>query len=467
MLQLRHRLEPHTNTTVSPHIVVRSTLLELGWVDLCQHIEQELQENPALDVDSDADEYEEMPVGPPSLSAFSGSSSADSSDGFSIDSLSESQSLQDELLWQLHATAPKSAHEIGEILISALDEDGYLSADIFELAEEFDVPLVQIQDALHYVQQLSPPGVGARSLSECLRLQLRAKQEADESIPKEVSQVVDHFASCYERNIEKQLVETTQLTTKQVRDALEYIRSNLHPYPGRQFRTSPSQHQYSQCVYPDAIIYYDGEELRVKIPQSRVHALRLNYAYLRLERIMKQRDDGTDAPSELSDLHPQQVYSIREQIRRARRFIEMLQQRQITMKVVTEAIVQRQKGLFTHGIMALKPLTKKQIAIETGLHESTISRATRGKYVTMPDRTLLPFAIFFKDALPVKALLAQIVQQEDSAHSLTDKQLAQMLAARGYPLARRTVTKYRKQMSVPSSRQRDGSFSLQSTEPMV
>jgi len=464
MLQLRHRLEAHTAATVSPHVIVRSALLELDYADLIQRIEHELQENPALDVDSDNNEYEEMPVGPPSLPAYSGSSPATYGDGFSMDSVPGSHSLQDELFWQFHAIAPDSVHELGEILISALDDDGYLSTDIFELAKDLNVPLAHVQEALEYVQQLSPSGVGARSLGECLRLQLQAKQEMGESIPKEVGQIVEHFASCYEHDIEKQLAETTELTTNQVRNALEYIRCNLHPYPGRQFHTAPSQHLRRQYIYPDAIIYYDGEDLRVKIPQSQSHELRINYAYLRLERIMKHRNDGANLDSELSDLDTQQICSIHEQIRRARRFIEMLQQRQITMKLVTEAILERQRELFTHGIMALKPLTKKQIALETGLHESTISRATRGKYVMMPSRTLLPFSIFFKDALPVKALIAQIVQQEESDHSLTDKQLAERLGQRGYPLARRTITKYRKQMGIPSSRQRDGSFSLQPVE---
>jgi RNA polymerase sigma-54 factor len=368
-------------------------------------------------------------------------------------------------LWP--ATAPESSHELGEILISALDDDGYLSADIFELAEDLDVPLAHVQEALEYVQQLSPSGVGARSLGECLRLQLQAKQEVGESIPEEVGQIVEHFASCYERNIEKQLTETTELTTDQVRDALEYIRCNLHPYPGRQFRTAPSQHSGEQYIYPDAIIYYDGEDLRVKIPQSQTRELRINYAYLRLERIMKHRDDGANSDSELSDLDTEQICSIHEQIRGARRFIEMLQQRQITMKLVTEAILEQQRELFAHGIMALKPLTKKEIALKTGLHESTISRATRDKYVMMPSRTLLPFSIFFQDALPVKALIAQIVQQEESDDSLTDKQLAERLGQCGYPLARRTITKYRKQMGMPSSRQRDGSFNLPPAELMV
>ena len=167
-----------------------------------------------------------------------------------------------------------------------------------------------------------------------------------------------------------------------------------------------------------------------------------------------------------SDLDPDQIQSIRQQIRAARRFIEMLQQRRITMQLVTETIVKRQRAMFTRGIMALRPLTKKEIALETGLHESTISRATRGKYVMMPDGALVPFSVFFEDALPTKALMARIIQQEDAAEPLTDKQLERILSGEGYQLARRTVTKYRKQMGIPSSRCRDDSFILSSSCPL-
>ncbi len=136
------------------------------------------------------------------------------------------------------------------------------------------------------------------------------------------------------------------------------------------------------------------------------------------------------------------------------------------MQLVTETIVERQKAMFTRGVTALRPLTKKEIALETGLHESTVSRATRDKYVMMPDGALVPFSVFFEDALPTKAIIAQIIQQEDTEDPLTDKQLEKILSGEGYQLARRTVTKYRKQMGIPSSRSRDDSFSVRCAYPL-
>ena len=460
MLQFRHELHPRTEVTVSPHIVVRSTLLELGYVALFECIQQELEENPALEIDLDSadDDYEALPVGPPAY-PFSPSSLAQcSSEGFPLDTVAEPCTIQDELLWQLHATAPRATHKIGEILIAAINDDGYLTADIFRVAEDLDIPLEEVQRALDHLQQLSPAGVGARSLGECLQLQLRDRQMTGESIPDEVELVVQHFSYCGD-NLEKKLSEATNLTVIQVQEALEYIRCNLHPYPGQQFHTDTHQHSRNHSIYPDAIVYYDGEDLSVKIPQSQAHALRINHAYLRLERATK-RGAAT------ADLDPEQIQTIRNQIRVAQRFIEMLQQRHRTMQLVTETIVQRQKAVFTRGIMALRPLTKKEIAFETGLHESTISRATRGKYVMLPDSALVPFSIFFEDALPTKALIAQIIQQEDTDDPMTDKQLERILSAEGCQLARRTVTKYRKQMGIPSSRSRNGSFSLRCTSPL-
>ncbi len=464
MLQLQYEIGPRTHTTVSPHVVVRSALLELDYLDLSRRIEQEIAENPALDVDLDNSDYEPLPVGlPPSAQPLAPSTPDLAGAALPMSSLPAPQSLQDELVWQLHATAPASLHEIGEILISVMDDDGYLDLDTFELAEDLDVPLAQVKWALDHVQQLSPPGVGARSLRECLQLQIRAKRENNEPVPDEVVRVVDHFAACHEDNIEEQLGQATGLTLEQVRAALDDIRRNFHPYPGQQFRSHILQPHTDQHIYPDAIIYYDGEDLQVDIPQSQSTALCLNGAYLRLERLLKRQQASTSC-AELSDMDPTQVQDIQEQIGRARCFIQMLEQRRATMQRITEAIVEHQEGLILRGVMALRPLTKKQIARQTQMHESTVSRATRNKYVMLPAGQLLPFDLFFEDALPIKALMLQTIQQEDPERSLTDKQLEQILARYGYRLARRTVTKYRHQMGIPSSRRRGGAFKLTCAE---
>jgi len=458
MLQLRHEIQPRTEVNVSPHIVVRSVLLELDYVDLSKRIEQELAENPALDVEINSDNCETLPVGPPTFPVFSGFAGQYSGEDFPLDTIAQAQTLQSQLLWQYQAIAPPAMHTIGEILIASIDDDGYLTADIFRVAEDLGVPLEKVQSALDYVQQLSPAGVGARSLCECLQLQLRDRQRAGESIPEEVKLVVQHLGHCG-HNIEQGLAKATNLTISQVGDALEYIRRNFYPYPGQQFHTGAAQQSDNHQIYPDAIVYYDGKDLSVEIPQGQAYALRINHAYLRLERAIKQAQiSATPA----SDIDPDQVEAIQQQIRAARRFIEMLEQRHVTMQLVTETIVKRQKAMFTQGIKALRPLNKKDIAREIGLHESTVSRATRGKYIMMPDGALLPFAVFFEDALPTKALIAQIIKQEDVEKPLTDKQLGTILAEKGYQLARRTITKYRKQMGIPSSRRRDGTFSFSS-----
>ncbi|GAG23379.1 unnamed protein product, partial [marine sediment metagenome] len=254
-------------------------------------------------------------------------------------------------------------------------------------------------------------------------------------------------------NFQENLARATNLPISQVRNALKYIRANFHPYPGQQFHAEAPEQSCNHQIYPDAIVYYDGKDLSVTIPQSQARSLRINYAYLRLERAMKRGQTVADATA---DLDPEQIEAVRQQIRAARRFIEMLQQRRITMQLVTETIVERQKATFTRGVMALRALSKKEIALKTGFHESTVSRATRGKYVMMPDGALVPFSVFFEDALPTKALMARIIQQEDTDEPLTDKQLEKILAKKGYELARRTVTKYREQMGIPSSRSRDG-----------
>jgi len=235
MLQLRQEVQPRTELTVSPHIVVRSTLLELDYIELSERIEQELEENPALEQDIDSEEYEGLPVGPPPQLFSPSHSQQHSAKGFSLEAVGESQTLQKELLWQLHAMAPQSVHRIGEILIAAIDDDGYLTTDVFRIAEDLGVTPEKVQDALDYVQQLSPPGVGARSLRECLQLQLRDLQNSGETIPQAVELVVRHF-DCCGGNLQEKLSQATNLTVGEIREALEYIRSNLCPYPGQQKR---------------------------------------------------------------------------------------------------------------------------------------------------------------------------------------------------------------------------------------
>jgi len=445
MLQLEHTTEPRIQPTVSPHIVAHSALLELCYAELVSRIEQELAENPALDTDVDDEDYDPLPTGRPST-IYASNHSSPSKDSPSFDSLPAPWSLQDDLKWQFRAMAPASLHQAGEILITNIDDDGYLHLDVFELAEDLQVPWERVQRALEYVHQLSPPGVGARSLRECLRLQAQAKAANGEQVTEAVLRVINCFTGQYEDNVQQPLAAATGLPPHQVRHALEYIRDNLHPYPGRQFRSPLPPHAYKDYVYPDATIYYDGEDLQVDIPQAQSKSLCISHAYLQLEKAIKS--------GQQHDLSPDQAQQIEQQLKEARRFINMLQQRQQTMQRITAAIVDHQEGLILDGVMSLQPLTKKQIARQVGIHESTVSRATRQKYVMMPSGTLLPFDIFFQDSLPVKALIGHIIQQEDPTHPLTDKQLAQFLSDHGYRLARRTVTKYRQQMGIPSSRHR-------------
>ncbi len=445
MLQLEHTTEPRVQPTISPHLVAYSALLELCYTELVSRIERELAENPALDTDLNDQGYESLPVGRPST-IYARNYDAQPTDSPSIDSFPAPWSLQDDLKWQFQATAPAPLHQLGEILISKIDDDGYLHLDIFELAEDLQLPREKVQRTLEYLQQLSPSGVGARSLRECLQLQVQAQAASGEQVPHVVYQVINCFTGGWENNIDQPLAEATGLPATQVRRALQYIRDHFHPYPGQQFHSLLPQRRHSEYVYPDAIIYHDGEDLQVEIPRTQSKSLYLSQAYLQLEQVIKE--------GQQDDLSPEQAQQIQQQIKKARTFINMLQQRQQTMHRITEAIVDYQEGLIVDGVMALRPLSKKQIARRVGVHESTVCRATRHKYVMMPSGTLLPFDIFFEDSLPIKALIGHIVQREHPTNPFTDKQLAELLTHHGYRIARRTATKYRQQMNIPSSRRR-------------
>ncbi|MEY3273841.1 MAG: hypothetical protein RLZZ341_2747, partial [Pseudomonadota bacterium] len=329
-----------------------------------------------------------------------------------------------------------------DVLIESLDADGYLADPLEEVAERLAAmlgldeaeALEQLADrlrlALRLLQSLDPPGVGARSLPECLKLQLEATPRCA------ARQVALHIAAQHleplARRDYRRLAALTGSDEDTVRAAHELIR-RCEPKPGRPFGGDEGQ-----VVVPDVIVRKTGRGLSVTLNPDVMPRLRINDLYAQAARGLR----GGNANPGLSS-----------RLQEARWFVKNIQQRFDTILRVSKAIVERQKGFMQHGPIAMKPLVLREIADELGLHESTISRVTTAKYMATPQGTF-ELKHFFGSSLntdaggnasstAVRALIQQFVSAEDAKKPLSDNQLSAMLEEQGIQVARRTVAKYR------------------------
>lgn len=488
---LQVRLSQHLALT--PQLQQSIRLLQLSTLELNQEVEQMLAQNPLLETeeefpdapaaaelpeirkaqdeigaDSGAGEPETTPEiqaedfgateredwengterddfdGIRELPSNSGSGSGDE-DGERPEQDSPGLSLQEHLNQQLAGMmlSPEDRAAL-YVLIESLNEDGYLEDSLEELVESLagdsdaearDELLDRLRCALKWLQSLEPLGVGARDLPECLILQLRAR-------PRSEAQVVailvckQHLELLARRDLKK-LMALTGADEALLREAQALITS-LEPKPGRQFARGQAQ-----AVIPDVIVHKVGREFRVMLNPEVAPKLRINELYA--QALRATRGGVSNSP-------------LGAQLQEARWFIKNIQQRFDTILRVSQAIVERQKGFFTHGELAMKPLVLREIADELGLHESTISRVTNAKYMATRFGTF-ELKYFFGSGLnteaggnasstAVRALIKQFVAAEDAAKPLSDSALSNMLEEQGIQVARRTVAKYREALKI-------------------
>ena len=356
-------------------------------------------------------------------------------------------SLQDHLRTQLVGMRLSAEdHAAIEVLIESLDGDGYLADTLDDIAERLAEMLgitdaeareglaERLQCGLRWLQSLDPPGVGARSLGECLAIQLKATPRCP---ARQVAlRICDQYLELLAKRDMKRLTALTGADEATVREAQELIRA-CEPKPGRPF--SPAE---GNIVVPDVVVRKTGRGISVTLNPDVMPKLRINDLYAQAAR-----GRGANANPAMSG-----------RLQEARWFVKNIQQRFDTILRVSKAIVERQKGFFTHGAIAMKPLVLREIADELGLHESTISRVTTAKYMATPQGTF-ELKYFFGSSLntdaggnasstAVRALIQQFVNAEDQAKPLSDNQLSHMLEEQGIQVARRTVAKYREALKI-------------------
>ncbi|NMM03310.1 RNA polymerase factor sigma-54 [Paraburkholderia sp. RP-4-7] len=329
---------------------------------------------------------------------------------------------------------------VARFIIEALDDDGYLRQELSELADSVDLEPELTEEellvALRLVQSLDRPGLGARSLSECLSLQVNALPA--ETPGRDVArQIVEHHLERLARREQAELQKQIGCSAEELRVACALVRK-LDPKPGNSYGRTDDNY-----VVPDVIVRQVRNKWVVTInpavqPRARIHRM---YAEL-----FAQSAGASRSP-------------LAQQLQEARWLIRNAQQRFDTIQRVAECIVAHQKAFFQYGEIALKPMVLRDVAEELGLHESTISRATGNKYMATP-RGIFEFKHFFPrelgtesggtcSAAAVRALLKEMIAAENTRDPLSDVTLAKMLADQGVLVARRTVAKYRHLMKVP------------------
>ena len=476
---LQLKLSQHL--TLTPQLQLSIKLLQLSTADLNQELERYLLENPLLERADAGGEAVELPGnflnGNDYNSAQSSDASApapaDSTPGESEDRGEQSfdtgiddgtsyaaasrrsdddedseysqvaaaePTLQESLITQLNLMSlPERDKRLAMILIAHLDEDGYLTHNMDDLctmiAEHMEVEPDDLQIALRRVQALEPTGVAARSLSECLALQLRALPRDTPQLDRALQVVGQHLEVLAARDFVKlkRLLRCDDQEVKQVRELIV----SLDPKPSRNFGQGEIRY-----VVADVVVKKVGGKWAAQLNTEAMPKLRVNKLYADL--LHKSRDsDGKNLSGQLQE---------------ARWLIKNVQQRFDTILRVTQAIVERQRHFFDHGEVAMRPLVLREIADQVGLHESTISRVTTQKYMLTP-RGIFELKYFFGSSVAtdvggacsstaIRALIKQLVHAEDIKKPLSDHRISDILGQQGIVVARRTVAKYREAMQI-------------------
>lgn len=357
-----------------------------------------------------------------------------------LDDISPAEGLKAHLLWQLRMAlrTPRDLR-IAEVLVDALDEDGYLREPLDALAAS--LPGLDADDfsaVLHLLQQCDPVGCGARDLGECLRLQLATLDPAPPGLAL-ARRLVDGHLDALARQSPERLAAALQVEPAELASASALLR-RLDPRPGA--RHAEARPEY---VQPDAVAARVGGRWTVRM--SRTPGLALNRHYEALIGHCRREDDAY----------------LRGHLQEARWLIRALAHRGETLQRVAQAIVEAQSGFLDHGLEAMRPLTLRDIALPLGLHESTVSRATTRKYLRTP-RGTFEFKFFFgaglgdagdaSSATAVQERLRRIIAAEAPERPLSDQALADRLQAEGVRVARRTVAKYREMLGLPPAAER-------------
>jgi RNA polymerase sigma-54 factor len=451
--RLSQRQSLKTTTKVDPKVVLASQVLQLSQPDLVQSIDRELAENPALERIDEPETpitHEDVmrAVAPAELrqkandyEALRGLPSDQNTDW--IDLTPSNDSLWDHLRAQLEPEVPDHLQDLLEYLIGSVNDRGYLTCTVEDAALDCKTSLENAEEVLKRLQACEPAGVGATSLRECLLLQLRDATGDAERMARFM------LKNCWEDLVARN-AEAIQRKYKADPDLVEHafeVILTLNPFPGEGYalHTHTSASDRTSPAMPDIQFTLDEAGWVIEVLGPSPLSLRVSRTYLRRQH---QLDTMRKPPKD-------EKRHVDEYVGRATFFKEALEQRRRLLGEMGRYLVLKQGGFISTGdYQFLKSLTRSKLARDLNVHESTISRATNGKFCQLPNGEIIAFEIFFKPALRVQKMIEEILTYENPSNPLSDERIREMLAEKGVHVARRTVNKYRSRTKMLSSRQR-------------
>ena len=478
-MALKQSLQQKLLQKLSPQQIQLMKLLQVPTIELEQRIKQEIEENPALEEGEQEKETEDI------LSEESRDENEDNNrDEFDINNyidddipdyklqtrnysadddekaipLAGGKTFQEILQNQVSLRIKEEKQQIIALqIIGNLDDSGYLRREVFNLVDDlaFSQNIVateqEIEEVLYIIQALEPAGVGARDLRECLLIQLKKKNK---TIPIKTAEVIlERFFEEFTKKHYKKITTRLDIEENDVKDAIEEI-VKLNPKPGNSLiETNKSFHQ----IIPDFIITEQDGEISLELNNRNAPQLKVSKQYAEMLKGYEQ--------SKRTERDKEAILFVKQKIDSAKWFIDAIKQRQHTLLVTMEAIMNYQKDFFYSGDETnLKPMILKDIAEIVNMDISTISRVANSKHVSTPYGTFL-LKYFFSESLStdsgqevstreVKRILQDAIDQEDKRKPLTDDKLTTLLKDKGYNIARRTIAKYREQLNIPVARLR-------------
>lgn len=477
---LKQSLQQKLLQKLSPQQIQLMKLLQVPTVELEQRIKEEIEGNPALEEGADQEDLDE------SNEEWEESEKSEAQEDFDFSEYLDDEtpayklsvrnkgaddeekslpfvagsSFRDNLTDQLALRNITDEQEkLAQTIIGNLDDDGYLRRDIENIADDlaFSQNLMvseeELTDALKVIQQLDPVGVGARSLQECLLIQLKRKDSHYPSI-QIATTVVEKYFEAFTKKHYSQITKRMDISDEDLKIGIEEI-VKLNPKPGNSMQESSKSVEH---IIPDFILTIEEDELRLALNGRNAPELRVNDSY-------KQMMKGYAESKKKDKQQKEALTFVKQKIDSAKWFIDAIKQRQQTLMFTMSAIMEFQKEYFLTGDETnLKPMILKDIAEIVHLDISTISRVANSKYVASPYGTFL-LKSFFSESLTtdsgeevstreVKKILTDAIDVEDKKKPLTDEALADILKEKGYQIARRTVAKYREQLNIPVARLR-------------
>ena len=469
---------------LSPQQIQVIKLLEIPTLQLEQRIKKELEENPVLELDSDSppeneeastsdvdenneqdneefsydDYFNEEEEEIPSYKTASNNYSRD--DEYVEIPFSVGITFHENLREQLGMiTLPEEDRKLAEYIIGNMDDDGYLRRDLQSISDDLafnlnmEVPEEKLQEILHIIQQLDPPGVGARNLRECLLIQLERKENNNHELAQAIVQ--DYFDEFNRKHYEK-IKKKLDLSEEDLKKGIDQV-LKLNPKPGSSY--SNPMNKSNQPIIPDFLLENIDGELQLSLNQQNVPELKINETYLEmLHSLVEQNKKKT---KERKDA----LMFVKQKVDAAKWFIDAIRQRNHTLLLTMSEIIDFQREYFKEGDEAkLRPMILKDIAERTGLDISTISRVSNSKYI-QTHFGIFPLKYFFSEGLQkndgeevstreIKKILRECIGNEDKQKPLTDEKLTAILKEKSYNIARRTVAKYREQLGIPVARLR-------------